>query len=64
MIKNININKGSTNILGLLGVAFVILKLCNVIDWSWLLVTLPFWGIPSIILLVMIAHILIVVFKK
>jgi len=61
---NNNINKRSTNILGLLGIAFVILKLCNVIDWSWLLVTLPFWGIPSIILLVMIAHILIVVFKK
>lgn len=31
-------------ILGLLGVAFVILKLCNVITWSWWLVTLPFWG--------------------
>lgn len=32
------------SIVGLLGVAFVILKLCNVIDWSWWLVTLPFWG--------------------
>lgn len=29
---------------GLLGVVFVTLKLCGVIDWSWWLVTLPFWG--------------------
>jgi hypothetical protein len=28
----------------LLGVAFVVLKLCGVIDWSWWLVTIPFWG--------------------
>ncbi len=29
---------------GLLGVVFVTLKLCGVIDWSWVWVTLPFWG--------------------
>lgn len=29
---------------GLLGVVFVTLKLCGVIDWSWWLVTLPFWA--------------------
>jgi uncharacterized membrane protein YdbT with pleckstrin-like domain len=28
----------------LLGIAFIILKLCNIIDWSWWWVTLPFWG--------------------
>lgn len=31
-------------IIGLLGVVFVVLKLTKVIDWSWWLVTLPFWG--------------------
>jgi hypothetical protein len=35
---------GGTSILGLLGIAFVVLKLVGVIDWSWWLVTLPFWG--------------------
>jgi hypothetical protein len=35
---------GSIGVPGLLGVAFVILKLCGVINWSWWLVTLPFWG--------------------
>lgn len=29
---------------GLLGVAFVVLKLCGVIHWSWWWVTAPFWG--------------------
>ena len=29
---------------GLLGVAFVVLKLCRVVDWSWWWVTVPFWG--------------------
>lgn len=27
----------------LLGIAFVILKLCGVISWSWLWVLAPFW---------------------
>lgn len=31
-------------IAGLLGVAFVVLKLTGVIDWSWWWVTAPFWG--------------------
>jgi len=33
-----------TNIIGLLGIAFVILKLMGFIDWSWWWVTIPFWG--------------------
>ena len=31
-------------LLGLMGVAFVILKLTGVIAWSWWWVTAPFWG--------------------
>lgn len=37
-------NNSTPTIVGLLGVAFIILKLCKVIDWSWWWVTLPFWG--------------------
>lgn len=29
---------------GLLGVAFVVLKLTGIITWSWWWVTAPFWG--------------------
>ena len=38
-------------ILGLLGIAFVVLKLVGVIDWSWWWVTLPFYG-PLILLII------------
>lgn len=27
----------------ILGVVFIVLKLCNVIDWSWLWVLAPLW---------------------
>lgn len=39
-----NASNGGTSILGLLGVAFIVLKLCGVIHWSWWWVTAPFWG--------------------
>jgi phosphoglycerol transferase MdoB-like AlkP superfamily enzyme len=41
---------GGIGVLGLLGVAFVVLKLTGVIDWSWWWVTIPFWGGLALIL--------------
>lgn len=38
-----NTASGGIGVCGLLGVAFVILKLCKVINWSWWWVTAPFW---------------------
>lgn len=37
-------SSGGIGVLGLLGVLFVGLKLTGYIDWSWWLVTMPFWG--------------------
>lgn len=40
-------NKTSNNgigFLGLLAIVFITLKLCDVIDWSWLWVLAPIWG--------------------
>jgi hypothetical protein len=45
---------GSGSVLGMLGVAFVVLKLCEVIDWSWWLVTAPFWVPPATLLSLML----------
>ena len=28
---------------GLLGIAFIVLKLCDVVDWSWWWVLAPIW---------------------
>lgn len=45
MSNNNSNGSGSAGIgvTGLLGVAFVVLKLCGVIDWPWLWVLSPFW---------------------
>ena len=39
-----NNSSSGIGVFSLLGIAFVILKLCKVINWSWWYVTLPFWG--------------------
>lgn len=41
---------GGIGVLGLLGLIFVTLKLCGVINWSWWWVTAPFWGGFAIII--------------
>lgn len=41
----------------LLGIAFIILKLCHVIDWAWIWVLAPIWiswGITLIIIILAI----------
>ena len=42
--ENSSPRSGGIGILGLLGIVFVTLKLCGVINWSWWYVTMPFWG--------------------
>jgi len=42
MDNKITINVGGI-VPALLGVAFVILKLCKVIAWPWIWVVAPFW---------------------
>ena len=39
-------NKGNNSTIGFIGllqIAFIVLKLCNVITWSWFLVLSPIW---------------------
>jgi len=43
---------------GILGIVFIILKLCGVINWSWLWVLSPFW-IGLLLGLIVVAFILI-----
>lgn len=42
MNEEVKINFGP--MFGNLTVAFIVLKLCKVIDWSWWWVLSPFWG--------------------
>ena len=51
------------SVAGLLGVAFVVLKLCGVIDWPWLWVLSPFW-ISLIIGIIIFVVFAIVIWKN
>lgn len=59
MSKNENNNGGGIGLLGLLQVAFIVLKLCGVINWSWVWVLAPLW-IPIVLALVIVVVLLIV----
>lgn len=39
---------------GLLGIVFITLKLCHIIDWSWWWVTAPLWGGLALVLLLLL----------
>ena len=60
MTESNNSNSRGVGTFGLLGVAFVVLKLTEVIDWSWWYVTMPFWFGPAIGLLVGIFALILV----
>ena len=57
-------SSGGTSVLGLLGVAFVVLKLCHVINWSWWRVTAPFWVGLAFVLLIMLLVALLVGYRR
>ena len=46
-------------IFGTLFIIFLILKLTNVIDWSWWLVTAPLWGGILLYAIIFVAYILV-----
>lgn len=52
----------SIGFVGLLQLAFIILKLCNVINWSWWVVLIPLW--VEIILIVGLVAFTIWLYKK
>lgn len=43
---------GGVSFVGLLTIVFIVLKLCNVITWSWLWVLSPIWISVSIAIVV------------
>lgn len=47
-------SNNSYYLVGLLGIVFVTLKLCHVIDWSWWFVTLPFYGGFAFIVIIIV----------
>ena len=53
--KNKNNEKsGGIGFCGLLTIAFIVLKLCGVITWSWLWVLSPLWISTALVLLIVV----------
>lgn len=46
-------HSGGIGFLGLLTIAFIVLKLTGVIEWSWWWVLLPLWGPVALVLVAM-----------
>lgn len=53
MKKNENNTRGGIGFTGLLTIAFIVLKLCGVINWAWVWVLAPLW-ISTVLALVLI----------
>lgn len=47
----------------LIGIVFVVLKLCGVINWSWLWVLAPFWIPFAIVIIIFTIVAIISVFR-
>lgn len=54
---------GGISFLGLLTVAFIVLKLMGIIHWSWVWVLAPFW-LPLAIIIVIVVIYSIVIDRK
>ena len=58
--NNNNANSGGIGFCGLLTIAFIVLKLCGVITWSWLWVLSPLWISTALVLLILIIYLIVV----
>ena len=52
--NNSNSSSSGIGVIGMLGILFVGLKLTGYINWSWWVITLPFWGGLAVVLLVVL----------
>lgn len=63
MSDNNKSSSGGVGFVGLLTVAFIVLKLCGVIQWSWWWVLSPLW-ITGIVVGLILAALLVVVYLQ
>lgn len=62
-MKNDEIQEHGITFLGVLAIAFIVLKLCGVIDWAWGWVLAPLWGPVVVYILYAIISIAIAYIK-
>ena len=54
---------GSVGFAGLLTIAFIVLKLCGVIAWSWWWVLSPVWITAAIVVVIMVVTVILAAIK-
>lgn len=62
-----NNNKGTSGgigFAGLLTITFIVLKLCNVIDWSWVWVLSPIWISLALLIVITLIVAIIMLYKR
>jgi len=64
MSDQIVVQGGGISFSGLLALVFIILKLCNVINWSWWWVLAPIWIPVGIVFTIVIIALLCVEIKN
>ena len=57
--KKVDIKHTGVSFWGLLTIAFIVLKLCHVISWSWVWVLSPIWIVWSLAIVIAIIIVLI-----
>lgn len=57
-MSNSSSSSSGIGVIGLLGVLFIGLKLCHVIDWSWWWVLAPFWMGTALVLFILLCFVL------
>ena len=56
--KKVNINVGG-GFSGMLTIAFIVLKLCGVIDWAWIWVLAPIWMTAALVLAIVLIYMVV-----
>ena len=55
---------GGITAIQLLQVAFIVLKICNVINWPWVVVLMPLWIQLGIIAIIVFVWTMVAIFRK
>lgn len=50
---------GGIGFCGILFITLLLLKVFNVVDWSWWIITVPLWGPLTLLLVVMVTYLIV-----
>ena len=59
MSRETKVLAGGAGFTSLLAVAFIVLKLCGIINWSWLWVLAPIWITAALVIVILLVAIII-----